>query len=145
MASALRLYTLNLRKIQPFLTVRQISTSKKNQETVTVTDTVKEPVTVPAVNKNWVNYGFHYKNEATDKSYLNLTFFSSVTIGLVLSGFAWMYAPDINLKDWAQREAFIELKCREAAGLPLIDANLISPKKIVLPSDEELGNEEIII
>jgi len=53
--------------------------------------------------------------------------------------------PDFNLRDWSVREALIELRRREAAGLPLIDQNLIPPEKIVLPSDEELGDTEIII
>jgi NADH dehydrogenase (ubiquinone) 1 beta subcomplex subunit 11 len=30
-------------------------------------------------------------------------------------------------------------------GLPLIDRNLIDPSKINLPSDEELGDAEIVI
>lgn len=47
--------------------------------------------------------------------------------------------------DWAQREAFLQLRKREAEGLPLIDPNLVDAEKIELPSDEELGNTEIII
>lgn len=57
----------------------------------------------------------------------------------------WAYLPDFNLRDWSVREALIELRRREAAGLPLIDANLIPPERIVLPSDEELGDTEIVI
>lgn len=49
------------------------------------------------------------------------------------------------MNDWYQREAFLELRRREAAGLPLIDGNLVEPSKITLPSDEELGNTEIVI
>jgi NADH dehydrogenase (ubiquinone) 1 beta subcomplex subunit 11 len=49
------------------------------------------------------------------------------------------------MNDWSQREAFLELRRREAAGLPLIDCNLVEPSKISLPSDEELGTTEIII
>lgn len=47
--------------------------------------------------------------------------------------------------DWNQREAYLELRRREAAGLPLIDSNLVDPSKFSLPSDEELGDMEIII
>jgi NADH dehydrogenase (ubiquinone) 1 beta subcomplex subunit 11 len=46
---------------------------------------------------------------------------------------------------WAQREAYLELARREGTGLPLIDANLIEPSRVELPSDEELGDFEIII
>lgn len=47
--------------------------------------------------------------------------------------------------DWAQREAYLQLRHREAEGLPLIDPNLVDPEKIELPDDEELGKTEIII
>lgn len=50
-----------------------------------------------------------------------------------------------RMRHWAQREAFLELRRREALGLPAIDANLIDPEKIELPSEEEIGNFEIII
>ena len=49
------------------------------------------------------------------------------------------------MRDWAQREAFLELRRREALGLPAIDPDLIPLDKIELPDDEELGNREIII
>jgi len=49
------------------------------------------------------------------------------------------------LKDWAQREAYLTLRHREAAGLPLIDMNYVDVSSISLPSEEELGDTEIII
>lgn len=49
------------------------------------------------------------------------------------------------MRNWAQREAYLILREREAQGLPAIDSNLIDPDKIELPSDEELGSQEIII
>uniref|UniRef100_A0A7R9JS95 NADH dehydrogenase [ubiquinone] 1 beta subcomplex subunit 11, mitochondrial n=1 Tax=Timema genevievae TaxID=629358 RepID=A0A7R9JS95_TIMGE len=59
--------------------------------------------------------------------------------------FIFAYVPDFQLRDWAQREAFLELRRREQLGLPPIDRNLIDPEKIILPTDEELGDTEIII
>lgn len=47
--------------------------------------------------------------------------------------------------DWVKRESYIELRRREAAGLPLIDKNLIPVEKIKLPTDDELGDTKIII
>ena len=47
--------------------------------------------------------------------------------------------------DWVAREARLELHRREKLGLPLVDKNYIDPAKIELPSDEELGDTEIII
>ena len=49
------------------------------------------------------------------------------------------------MKDWAQREAFLEIRRREAEGLPHVDANLVDPDNFELPSDEELGDTKIII
>ena len=46
---------------------------------------------------------------------------------------------------WLQREAYLELERREKAGLPLIDRNLVPVEQVELPSEEELGNVEIII
>jgi len=46
---------------------------------------------------------------------------------------------------WEKREAFLELDRREKLGLPLIDANFVDPSKIHLPSDEELGDFDIIV
>lgn len=76
---------------------------------------------------------------------MHSAFFFSVTLCIVFGGFVFTYYPDVMLRDWAQREAYLELRRREAQGLPRIDRNLIDPSKIVLPSDEELGDTEIII
>ena len=52
-----------------------------------------------------------------------------------------------RMVSWTQREAYLELARREANGLPLIDPNLVPPEKMkkYLPTDEELGDTEIII
>uniref|UniRef100_A0A6M2DZ28 NADH dehydrogenase [ubiquinone] 1 beta subcomplex subunit 11, mitochondrial n=1 Tax=Xenopsylla cheopis TaxID=163159 RepID=A0A6M2DZ28_XENCH len=76
---------------------------------------------------------------------MHCVFFFSITLCIVFGGFAWTYAPDHSLRHWAQREAFLELRRREELGLPLIDKNLVDPSQIVLPTDEELGDTEIII
>ena len=49
------------------------------------------------------------------------------------------------MRDWAHREAYLQLAAREKAGMPLIDKNHVDPEKITLPSDEELDDFEIII
>lgn len=50
-----------------------------------------------------------------------------------------------RLTDWSVREAFLQVHRREKLGLPVIDKNLVDPSLIELPSDEELGDTEIII
>ncbi|KAK8721452.1 hypothetical protein OTU49_012727 [Cherax quadricarinatus] len=126
-----------------------ISTSKKNKDTVTVTDAVVEQLKVKTeettVTKNWISWGFSYDSEVEDNTVMHLTFFFGVTLCMVTIGFVWAYLPDFRMIDWAQREGYLELRRREAEGLPLIDPNLISIEKIELPLDEELGDTEIII
>ncbi|KAJ4437049.1 hypothetical protein ANN_17183 [Periplaneta americana] len=128
--------------------IRSISTSKKNRETASVADTVEKSESTEHVadtKKNWVSYGFNFKSEQDDKDALHSSFFFSITICIVFGGLLLTYYPDVFLRDWAQREAYLELRRREEQGLPLIDRNLIDPSKFELPSDEELGDTEIII
>jgi len=74
----------------------------------------------------------------------NLMFFG-ITVFIVINSFILTYFPDAHMRDWCHREAFIELARREALGLPLVDKNLVPPENINLPTDEELGDFEIII
>lgn len=76
---------------------------------------------------------------------MHSTFLFTVTFCLVLGTFYWAYLPDPQLQDWAQREAYLELRRREAAGLEPISKDFVDPSQIVLPSDEELGKTAIII
>ncbi|MFH4980779.1 hypothetical protein AB6A40_007488 [Gnathostoma spinigerum] len=50
-------------------------------------------------------------------------------------------------REWALREAHLEMARREKAGLPYISKDLIDPKRVepILPSDEELRDFEILI
>lgn len=124
---------------------RLISTSPKKSDTATIAEEKTSTETVSDLNKNWVSWGWDLKNKEEDRNWMNSSFFFSVTLGIVLVGFYLAYLPDNLQIDWAQREAFLELRRREAAGLPAIDPNYIDPSKIELPSDEELGDTEIII
>jgi NADH dehydrogenase (ubiquinone) 1 beta subcomplex subunit 11 len=49
------------------------------------------------------------------------------------------------MRDWISRESYLELNRRERHGLPLIDPNLIPLERISLPTEEELGEEFVII
>merc|ERR1711915_136530 len=127
-----------------------ISTSKKKKDTISVTDAVVKDETakteaVAETNKNWVSWGFSIESEEEDNTNMHMIFFVTVTICLVGGAFMFAYIPDYKMRDWTQREAFLELRRREAEGLPLIDRNLVNPENIELPDDEELGNTEIII
>lgn len=78
---------------------------------------------------------------------MHVVMFGMVTCLFVGISFIWAYYPDSNLRDWSKREAFLQIRRREKLGLPYIDPNLIDPAKVALtlPSDEELGETEIII
>ncbi|XP_045475011.1 NADH dehydrogenase [ubiquinone] 1 beta subcomplex subunit 11, mitochondrial [Harmonia axyridis] len=124
-----------------FSSKRLVSVSSKKNDTVAVEACKTE--TKP--NKNWMSYGYDRKDKSKDRFYGHMSFFMSITLALTLGSFFFAYMPDHTYKDWAQREAYIELARREKNGLPLIDPNIVDVNRIQLPSDEELGNTEIII
>lgn len=95
--------------------------------------------------RKWVSYGFSDVEEAEDVHSLHQTMFVTVTICFVLGFTVMCYLPDVKGHDWAQREAYLQLRYKEEHGLPLIDPNVIDPSRIKLPSDEELGDKDIII
>ncbi|XP_059479023.1 NADH dehydrogenase [ubiquinone] 1 beta subcomplex subunit 11, mitochondrial [Neocloeon triangulifer] len=128
--------------------VRLISTSKKNSETTTISDVLEKSEAKAGVEvkkKNWVTYGFDYHDEWEDRYFAHSFLFCSVSIALVFGTFFLAYYPDWGYFDWAQREAYLELRRREAEGLPAIDCNYVDPSKIVLPSDEDLAQIDIVI
>lgn len=133
-----------LRRVLPNLTGRRFISTSKTTKTDAVAVKPKTDV-IRQTDKNWVSYGFDNKSKSLDRVVTHLVFFSTVSLFLVFGTFYVAYLPDYSLQDWSQREAYLELRRREAAGLPLIDPNLIDPAKITLPSDEELGDTEIII
>lgn len=65
----------------------------------------------------------------------------------MFASFVWYYQPDFTRQDWAQREAYLILRRREAAGEDPVCKDYIDPAIMEqqLPSDEELGSTEIII
>ncbi|XP_050303327.1 NADH dehydrogenase [ubiquinone] 1 beta subcomplex subunit 11, mitochondrial [Anthonomus grandis grandis] len=142
MANFSTLNRLVLQKIRPTFQRRLVSTSKKNNDTV-VADVCQ--ASSKKAQTNWISYGYDVNSKVADRSAMHSIMFASITLCLVVGGFVWAYAPDYNLRDWSTREAFLELKRREMAGKPLVDPDFIPAEKIVLPTDEELGNTEIII
>lgn len=95
--------------------------------------------------RNWQSYGFEKDDETADLNAMHSTGFFSVTLCIVGGMFIFAYMPDYNFKNWAEREAFLELRRREENGLPLIDPNYIPLHLMKLPSEEELGDIEIVI
>nr|CAI5851022.1 unnamed protein product [Callosobruchus analis] len=137
----------SLKKLLPNINRRLVSTSKKNPSATATAEACNPAATTTKgpVEKDWISYGFDYKSKENDRSAMHSLMFITITLCLTVGSFVMAYLPDYNLTNWAQREAYLELRRREAAGLQPIDPNFIDPAKIVLPSDEELGDTEIII
>ncbi|XP_014280759.1 NADH dehydrogenase [ubiquinone] 1 beta subcomplex subunit 11, mitochondrial [Halyomorpha halys] len=124
------------------LHIRCISTSKKNRDPAAMASANPECDTKP---KNWISYGFSETDMELDRHVTHVTMFLGFTLIMVIGGFLLAYRPDPIGRDWAQREAFLELRRREQNGLPLIDPDYLPLDKIKLPTDEELGDTEIVI
>uniref|UniRef100_G3MLW2 NADH dehydrogenase [ubiquinone] 1 beta subcomplex subunit 11, mitochondrial n=2 Tax=Amblyomma TaxID=6942 RepID=G3MLW2_AMBMU len=142
---------VNLHKVTR-TAVTPISTTKNNKEvpTAIVPETVsKPPVTVAdfadTKPRYWMSYGYSEEDYNEDRDAHHVIMFMGVTVVLCGSVFFAMYAPDFNDADWYEREAYLELERREKLGLPLVDPNLVDPSRINLPSEEELGDFEIIL
>ncbi|CRK96206.1 CLUMA_CG009634, isoform A [Clunio marinus] len=128
--------------------VRFISTSPKKSDTATITTTEKSTETISAKtekSKDWVYWGFEAENKKDDDDTMHATFFFGISLCIVGTSFILYYQPDFLGRDWTQREAYLELRRREAAGLEPISRDYIDPSLMELPSDEELGDTEIII
>ncbi|CAK9295741.1 unnamed protein product [Gordionus sp. m RMFG-2023] len=94
---------------------------------------------------NWMSFGYHETDQFIDTWRARYVFFWGVSIFLVPLVFILHYFPSPKDKDWTFREACFEIARREKYGLPHVDMNLIPPERVILPSDEELGDFEIII
>jgi len=99
----------------------------------------------PDDQKNWISYGFDYVDMKEDRYLAHLIFFSFLVIAVGGAGFLFYYYPDLRLDNWSTREAFLELERRKRLGLPLVDKNYVDPDKVILPTEEELGDTEVII
>merc|ERR1712083_84463 len=109
-------------------------------------------IDVPGENKNmmekeenWISYGWSYvdrdMDEWTQKSFM----FMCIVVVFGMGGLYLAYFPDFRAMDWARREAYLELARREEAGEVLISPDYVPRDKVKLPSDEELGNMDIVI
>jgi len=134
-----------------FLQNALISTSKNNKDGGTAINVdqnqvvAKNETKLPIKKRYWISYGFSLESEEEDRLIMNSIFFWTVTVCLTILPFIMTYWPDIKKKDWVLREAYIELAKREAAGQLPIDPNFVPVENINLPSEEELGDFNIIV
>ncbi|XP_063792075.1 NADH dehydrogenase [ubiquinone] 1 beta subcomplex subunit 11, mitochondrial [Pseudophryne corroboree] len=85
-------------------------------------------------NPDW--HGFSEDPEA-DVQNMRTVMFCGFSLCLVLGSVFVYYLPPRKMKHWARREAELQIKKREALGLPLIDMNYCDPASLVLPPLEE--------
>jgi NADH dehydrogenase (ubiquinone) 1 beta subcomplex subunit 11 len=95
--------------------------------------------------KIWFSYGFDIWNQREDRIEAHWYFFIIVTVVVFGGSVFGYYLPDIRLSSWALREAYMEIERRKALGKPYISRDYVPAELIRLPTDEELGDEEIII
>jgi len=100
------------------------------------------------MRRDWFNYGLHPTDEYLDWKWTHYSLFWFITVFMCGSAFFFIFKPDWpQAREWATREAYIEMARREKYGLPYISKDYIDPAKVqaILPSDEELGDFEIVI
>ncbi|KAK0084010.1 hypothetical protein PV325_007783 [Microctonus aethiopoides] len=138
----------------PFSIARCVNTSAKPPQanTGTTTPTIVNPITTDTQaitetdkSENWISYGMNEENKWWDRFSMHSTIFMGWSVCIIFGSTLFAYMPDLRDREWTTREAYLQLRYREENGLPLVDPNLIDPAKITLPTDEELGDTEIII
>ncbi|PAA78235.1 hypothetical protein BOX15_Mlig029159g1 [Macrostomum lignano] len=96
--------------------------------------------------EDWIPHGYNPADKEDDIFRHKMFLFSSITLGFVVFMYFLVHIPPPNKREWVTREAYLELERRQRLGLPLVDRNLIPEDQILLPTEEELGDDyEIII
>merc|ERR1712012_896521 len=101
--------------------------------------------TDPNDEENYISYGYCAEDRDEDWFHHNFVSFMVFSVGFFVAGFMFAYMPDPKYSNWAAREAFLQMEIRERQGKPLVDCNYVDPSTISLPSDEDLGDTEIVI
>lgn len=133
--------------------IRLVSTSSKKNDTSIAKPLTSQPsgdvnpfeVEEVRKSKNWVSYGFDIEDKEEDRQLTRATFFMGLSVAICGTIFLWSYLPDRQLVEWSQREAYIVLRDREAAGLEPIAPDYVDPSTVNLPSEDDLIDTEIII
>lgn len=99
----------------------------------------------PDLEAQWISFGFDKVSKAQDRFDAHFIF-AVVVLGMCyfVAVYFW-YFPDWRLDNWAQREAYLEMARRKKLGGPYISRDYVPADRIKLPTDEELGDAEIII
>merc|ERR1712122_254454 len=117
-----------------------VSTSKKDKAVSTIGDVYEKSADVIGEGKkvehfkenddNWMSYGYSLTDREYDVVGHNLILFLGITVCICWGSFIVAYHPDHRMRDWACREGYLELARREREGLPLIDGNSLTLRKL---------------
>ncbi|XP_054033292.1 NADH dehydrogenase [ubiquinone] 1 beta subcomplex subunit 11, mitochondrial [Dryobates pubescens] len=94
----------------------------------------EEPMAV-AQRKNPDYHGFS-DDPAADLLNMRAVFFTGISITIVLGCVYLHYMPDYGLRQWARREAELQVCARERQGLPLLTSNYYDPARLALPPED---------
>lgn len=93
----------------------------------------------------WISWGVDYFDKERDRRETHFIFFLVVTGILYGTGAMLWYLPDVHLDNWVTREAYMEIERRQNLGGPYVDADYVPRHLINLPTEEEIGETDIII
>jgi len=136
--------------------VMAISTSKKDKSVSTALEKLEESEEFKRLTKhfentdemneeNYVSYGLNPGDRDEDYFEHHTTMFWTISFFSCIFVYLIFYMPDYKFRDWAKREAFLQIERSERTGSPLVNREYVDPKLIELPTDEEIGDQEIII
>ncbi|KAI6198361.1 Complex I-ESSS [Aphelenchoides fujianensis] len=101
------------------------------------------------MRRDWLWFGQVAYDEHADWQRFHKLVFIAFTLGTAwLTFYLAVLLPDWPRgKEWALREAHLELERRQKAGLPAISKDFVDPQRVLatLPSEEELRDFDILI
>ncbi|XP_038054527.1 NADH dehydrogenase [ubiquinone] 1 beta subcomplex subunit 11, mitochondrial-like [Patiria miniata] len=135
-AVPVRIYSSTSKKVNQseYVTGRRTEVDEER-----IQEIIREGKREPSVDPNdpgYVSHGFS-KDPHIDTWSYRWIFFMGFSILMVVAPLYVHYLPESNGRQWARRQAEIVINERRKKGVPLIDANMSDPDKIVLPSEEE--------
>ncbi|RMZ96345.1 NADH dehydrogenase [ubiquinone] 1 beta subcomplex subunit mitochondrial [Brachionus plicatilis] len=118
--------------------------SPTNQQTIASQNELDKPQWERS-DRYKIFYGFDANDEAKDKVVAHFFTFTAFLGFFFVPFLMFYYYPDYKTNDWCYREAYLEISRREKAGLPLVDPDYVPSEQINLPSEEDIGDTEIIL
>ncbi|CAJ0925611.1 unnamed protein product, partial [Mesorhabditis belari] len=101
------------------------------------------------MRREWIWFSQVAHDEHADWKRFHSVFFTSMTLLTIwVTSYIIWFRPDWpQAKEWALREAHLEIERRRKAGLPLISPDLLPRDRVTaqLPAEEELRDFDVLI